>query len=70
MDVYTAVFNCHVNAAHERAVQAFIDTYGTKRFEQYIEPYLNQGIMSIFNDPPNRYTKFFCFYIKRVVNSA
>mgnify|MGYP006178543685 CR=1 FL=1 len=31
-----------------------VAAYGEARFQQYIQPYIDQGVMSIFQDTPNR----------------
>lgn len=70
MDVYFAVFNCHENDALNKAISMFKEIYGQQRLEKCIQPFIDQGIMSIFNQSPNRSTKFFCLYIHRVVNAS
>lgn len=68
MDIYFSVFNCHINDAKEKAIDMFKQVYSERKFEKQIQPFLDRGIMSIFNEDPNRYTRFFAGYIQRIVN--
>ena len=68
MDLYASVFNCHVNDALEKAKKVFIETYGLRKYIKCIKPYIDNGVMSMFDEMPNKYTMFFALYIKRVVN--
>lgn len=69
MNAYLSVFNCHINDALGKAIKEFKSTYNERKFDKHIKPYLDAGIMSIFDTKPDRYTKFFVFYIQRVVNT-
>lgn len=68
LDCYFALFNCHINDALNRTCDKFKEIYGAKRFESNIKPFIDKGIMSMFNQSPNKYLKFFIFYNKRIVN--
>jgi len=68
MDGYFSMFNCHVNNAFDKASISFIEKFGAIRYCETIAKYWNQGIMSIFHDPPTEETKFFVDTINGVVN--
>ena len=70
MDAYFALFNCHVNNALEKTTEKYKEIWGAKRFEKKIQPFIDNGIMSIFNTKPNRDLKFFVFYNADVVNAV
>jgi len=64
-----ALFNCHVNRAKDRAIASFIRKFGYDTFRKKLEPFLDKGIMSIFDEKPNKHTKFFVQRITRFVNA-
>jgi len=68
MDAKFAIFNCHINDAKDRAKDAFIAFHGKKAWNTYIQPKIDDGIMSIFNEVPNEYTKFFVYTVWTMVN--
>lgn len=69
MSTCFSVFNCHINDALTKSIEAFTATYNQRKFDEHIRPHIQDGVMGIFESQPNRYTKFFVFYIQRVVNS-
>lgn len=68
MDIYFAVFNCHVNNAQEKADNWFIDTHGQEIFDMEIKPFLDGGIMSIFQTSPTTWTSAYAKKIQEYVN--
>lgn len=68
MDVYFAVFNCHVNNAKTKAVRRFNKKFGKETFNKEIRPFIKNGIMSMFHTEPNKYTKYFAETIQEIVN--
>ena len=64
MDDFMAVFNCHVNKAHDRAKADFIEWFGPGSWKKSgMEKAEKDGIMIIFKRPPTAHTEF---YVKRV----
>lgn len=68
MDYYVATFNCHINNALEKAATQFKLVYSTEKFNKIIKPFITNGIMSIFDSPSTKYTKFFIYYLTDIVN--
>lgn len=68
MDYYFAMFNCHKNNALEKTCNKFKEIWTDKKFESKIQPIIEAGVMSIFQEKPNKYTKFFVFYNRDIVN--
>lgn len=68
LDPRWALFNCHVNDAEKRAKIKFIISNGTKCWNKEIQPFVDQGIMSIFNVKPNKWTVEFLKDVCRFVN--
>lgn len=69
MDVYFAVFNCHVNNAKSKAIREFKKTYSPEIYDKEIKPFIKSGIMSIFQEKPNKYTLHFAETIQKYVNA-
>jgi hypothetical protein len=67
MDIYFATFNC-TKPDLAKAKRAFGRKFGAGSFKTWIQPYLDKGIMSIFKDSPNKYTKFYVETLARYVN--
>ena len=63
-----AVFNCHCNNARERAKELFIARFGITKWAEKIKPFHDKGIMSIFNEKPNKYTQWYVDTITAIVN--
>ena len=68
MDIYFSTFNCHINNAKKRAIKKFKKKFGKTVFQKEIKPYLEKGIMSIFQENPNYYTEWFVKKIAKYVN--
>jgi len=68
MNAYFSMFNCHVNNAFDRASIDFIKKFNAKRYCETIAKYHEQGIMSIFHDPPTKKTKWFVERVQEIVN--
>jgi len=68
MDPYFALFNCHVNNARQRANAAFIEKFGQPTFDRIMKPLHRNGIMSIFDTPPNEHTEFYVSTVHAIVN--
>ena len=49
MDDYTAVFNCK-NSDIDFAKAEYIEAFGEESFEENIQPFIDNGIMSFFNE--------------------
>jgi hypothetical protein len=69
MSPHFAVFNLHVNNAGEKADAEFIRTFGQKRFDRYIKPHHDKGIMSIFDVPPGTYRLVWVMMVTAIVNA-
>jgi hypothetical protein len=61
-DEFVAVFNSS-ESDRQQAKEDFIGKFGPEKFRVAIKPYLQKGIMSIFNDDANIYTKY---YVERI----
>ena len=59
MNRIIAVFNSHKNRAYDRAKEAFILMYGKTAWDNEIQTFEDQGIMTLFDIAPNEYTMFF-----------
>jgi len=68
MDPYFSVFNCHVNRAYDKARELFIRIHGREKWEVEIQPYDDEGMMSIFNSEPTEDMKFFVFMVTAFAN--
>jgi hypothetical protein len=68
MDVRVSVFNCHSNKADERAKVAFIDLFDQKLWDKKIQPFIDKGVMSIFDEKLNTHTQFYAWTIWLFVN--
>lgn len=68
LDGYMAVFNCHLNNANERAAKEFVDKYGLSIWTREIQPIIDCGVMSIFQQGPNEWTQFYVDTVTRIVN--
>lgn len=63
-----ALFYGHRNDATERAKTKFITSNGKNCWNKEIQPFVNQGIMSLFNAKPNKWTVEFLKDVCRFVN--
>jgi hypothetical protein len=68
MDPFFALFNCHINNAQEGAMKEFINTFGQDVWDKRIQPFMDKGIMSIFDKKPNKYTRWFVMKVQEIVN--
>jgi hypothetical protein len=68
MSANFAVFNLHVNDAGKRADREFIRQFGVEEFDEHIKPYYDDGIMSIFEEPPNWATSAWVTLVTYFVN--
>ncbi len=68
LDAGFSLFNCHINDAKDRAKDAFIKIHGSTAFENEIQPFLDKGIMSIFESKPNRWIRTYVDLIQAFVN--
>jgi len=68
-DPYFAVFNCHVNGALGKASDAFKIKF-PGQFDTEIQPYIDKGVMSIFDESPNEYLTYFVNAITNTVNET
>lgn len=66
--LHFALFNCHINNAEEKANSAFVRRWDFETWQKEIEPYLEKGIMSIFEGEPNEYTTWYVEAIGIFVN--
>ena len=67
MNVYFAVFNVR-RGERWRASRAFIKKWGRDAYRREILPLWRKGIMSIFQQPPNRHTLSYAYTIRYFVN--
>lgn len=70
MDPGFAMFNSHVNRAKDRAKRSFIKKFGRKVWDKRLQPFIDAGIMSIFNKKPNRWTEFYVNKVTSFVNEG
>ncbi len=68
LDVYFAVFNCHINDAHNRAVAEL--KASSPEFVDEIEAAYAAGIMGIFDKDPTPATKRYAELIMQFVNEG
>src|SRR6185503_4859330 len=64
-----AVFNCHLNNAKAKAKRRFKKKFGAEVWKLEIQPFLNKGIMSIFEQEPNDHTLWYVDEITAIVNA-
>lgn len=65
-----AVFNLHINYAGQKANAEFIRIFGQVKFNRHIKPSHDDGIMSIFNKPDNKYRTAWICIITALVNDG
>jgi hypothetical protein len=70
MDAYFALFNGHINDASDKAERSFKKKFGVKEWDKHIQPYIDEGVMSIFDDSPNKYTAFYVERVQYFVNKG
>lgn len=63
-----AVFNLHVNDAGDRASREFVAQFGQEKFDQKIKPFIDKGVMSIFDQKPTRWTLAWVTLVTAFVN--
>lgn len=63
-----AVFNLHINDAGERADAEFIAQFGQEKFDRYIKPHHEAGIMSIFEQSPGKWRLIWVALVTAFVN--
>jgi len=68
MDAHFALFNSHVNDAREKAKQVFIEMYGKGTWDEKMQPIIDEGIMSVFNEDPNQFTAVYVGFVFLFVN--
>ena len=68
MTPHFAVFNQHINNAGERTKVAFDKRFGEGAWEKYMQKYEDNGIMTIFQEKPNEYTKWYAEAVAIFVN--
>lgn len=64
MNYYLAVFNCHIKDAEQAACEKFISIWREKKFNTIVEWLQKNGLISIINKKPKRYTKFFVYFVR------
>lgn len=70
MDAFFAVFNGHINDAHKRTQRLMNKHFGPRTWQKHMAKYQKRGIMSIFEEPPNEYTKFYSVWVMAFVNGV
>lgn len=55
LDASFSVFNSHINDASDRADAEFIAQFGQQKFDAWIKPHHEAGIMGIFQAKPTRW---------------
>lgn len=68
LDPYFAVFNQHINDAGNRAKIAFIKRFSQGEWNEHIQPFEDKGIMSMFNEKPNKYLLWYAETVAVFVN--
>lgn len=68
MDIFVAVFNRHINSAHNRAKAAYIAKFGKRSWRKHLQPHDEKGIMAIFNIPPSDEVKWYAEKVQEFVN--
>lgn len=68
MDMFVSVFNQHVNGASRKAKAEFVKKFGKDEWAIRMQPFVKKGIMSIFNDKPTRWTKWYAKRVCEIVN--
>ena len=68
MDGHTAMFNNHVNDAFHMAKKDFIEHFNELAWDIEIQPFQKAGIMSIFEEQPNKHIAWFVARVKKYVN--
>ncbi len=63
-----AVFNLHINDAESKAKQAFVKRFAQETFDSEIQPFIDKGIMSIFNTKPTEHTRWYVEAVGIFVN--
>lgn len=67
---FLAVFNCHVNNADRKARRDFRAKFGPDAWQKHMTPFVRKGLMSIFDEPQNKHTKFYADAVTRYVNEG
>lgn len=67
MDDYIAVFNSW-EKDRDKARKLFRDKFGKEEYVKQIKPFFKKGLMSIFQTPPNKYTKWYVKTLAVIVN--
>ena len=68
MDIYFAVFNCHINHAKERAIADTINKFGASEYDNQLKAVVGDGIMAIFQKEPTELVRYFAEQIQKYVN--
>lgn len=67
LDSYTATFNSD-DEDMAKAKEKFIKTYDEKSFNENIQPYIDKGLMSIFNTEPTNEIGYYLVNLTYYVN--
>lgn len=67
LDMHFAVFNIR-DEDKKRANAGFIMRFGQEIFDKEILPIHKAGIMSIFHNPPNQWTRWYAEIVAFLVN--
>lgn len=68
LDINFSLFNGHINNASEKAKKAFIKRFNQEEWDKHIQPFEDNGIMTIFAKKPNRYTLWYVETVAVFVN--
>lgn len=68
MDEVFAVFNYHINKVDIKAKKNYIKKYDKKSWKKCVQPFINKGVMSIFDVPPTEHTLFYVQQVHKYVN--
>ena len=70
MDMGFAVFNLHINNAGPKADREFVRIFGQEKFDKYIQPLHDAGIMSMFGNSPGKYSLIWAAMVTVLVNEG
>jgi len=70
MGAYLSVFNQHLNDAAELTRADFIEIFGQEDWDREMQPFVDKGVMSLFQEEPNPYTKFYVKTVTKYVNEG
>lgn len=70
MDIVFSMFNHHINDALYKAKVDFVDFYDALVWQDKIQPFIDNGVMSIFDQEPTPEARVFVCLVYEYVNEG